>query len=134
MKIIFTFVAFVLLMFVISFSFAVRNAIGFEVEPMPPEVRKELQQNSESFMAAKPIECTFNQEIIKEYVKNTGEEPLAKGQSYVTDGTEVYLIEVMLYVNLKQKTFSIFEVYPDGSACLSLQANNLDIFSFGLNT
>ena len=134
MKIIFTFVAFVLLMFVISFSFAVRNAIGWEVEPMPPEVRKELQEQSESFMAAKPIECTFDETIIKEYIKNTGEEPLAKAVTYMTDGTEVYQVQVMLYVNLAQKTFSVFEVYPDGSACLSLQANKLDIFSFGLST
>jgi len=134
MKIIFTFVAFVLLMFVISFSFAVRNAIGFEVEPMPPEVRKELEEQSESFMAAKPIECTFDETIIEEYIKNTGEEPLAKAITYMTDGTEVYQVQVMLYVNLAQKTFSVFEVYPDGSACLSLQANKLDIFSFGLST
>jgi hypothetical protein len=71
---------------------------------------------------------------VKNHIKATGEEPLAKAQAWVTDGTEVYQVEVMLYVNLAQKTFSVFEVYPDGSACLSLQANNLDIFSFGLNT
>jgi len=132
MKIIFTFVAFILLMFVVSFSFAVRNAIGWEVVEIPePAIEEQVE---DSFMAAKPIECTFDETIIEEYIKATGEEPLAKAQAWVTDGTEVYQVEVMLYVNLAQKTFSVFEVYPDGSACLSLQANNLDIFSFGLST
>jgi hypothetical protein len=132
MKIIFTFVVFILLMFVVSFSFAVRNAIGWEVVEIPqPTIEEQVEG---SFMAAKPIECTFDETIIEEYIKATGEEPLAKAQAWVTDGTEVYQVEVMLYVNLAQKTFSVFEVYPDGSACLSLQANNLDIFSFGLNT
>lgn len=119
-------------MFAVSFSFAVRNAIGWEVVDIPEPTIEESVEGS--FMAAKPIECTFDETIIKEYIKTTGEEPLAKGQSYMTDGNEVFLVEVMIYVNLKQKTFSVFEVYPDGSACLSIQANNLDIFSFGLNT
>jgi len=132
MRTVLTIIFVIIFMWIVAFSFAVRNAMGWEVVDIPePTIEEQVEG---SFMAAKPIECTFDETIIKEYIKNTGEEPLAKAITYMTDGTEVYQVQVMLYVNLKQKTFSVFEIYPDGSACLSLQANKLDIFSFGLST
>ena len=130
MKTVLTIVAVIIFMWIVAFSFAVRNTLAWEVVEAPEIVNEE---NMETFMAAKPIECTFDQTIIEEYIDNTGEEPFARGQAYVTNGLEVYEVEVLIYLNLEQQTFSIFEVYPDGSACLSLQSNKVEIFTFGLN-
>ena len=130
MKTVLTIVAVVIFLWIIAFSFAVKNVRGWELAEAPEIVNED---DMETFMAAKPIECTFDQTIIEEYIENTGEQPFARGQAYVTNGLEVYEVEVLVYLNLEQQTFSIFEVYPDGSACLSLQANKVEIFTFGLN-
>tara|TARA_R100000084_G_C4631677_1_gene138706 strand:- start:209 stop:604 length:396 start_codon:yes stop_codon:yes gene_type:complete len=130
MKTVLTIVAVVIFLWIIAFSFAVKNVRGWELVETPEIVNED---DMETFMAAKPIECTFDQTIIEEYIENTGEQPFARGQAYVTNGLEVYEVEVLVYLNLEEQTFSIFEVYPDGSACLSLQANKVEIFTFGLN-
>ena len=123
MRTVLTIVAMIIFLWVIAFSFAVRNVMAWE--------RIEIMHD-ESFLSAKPVECTFDKEMIEAHIKRMGEVPLGTAKTVMSNGTDVFDVEVRFYANFDAKTISIFEVFPDGSVCLTLQAENLIILPYGI--
>ena len=112
-----------IILFVIAFSFAVKNAVGFETIEVP-----------DTFLSAKPVECTFNKDMRKEHVETLGEKLLATAKTMMATGNGVIYVEVSLYANPHAKTLSIFELFSAGSICLTLQSDNLLMLPYGIVT
>ena len=90
MRTVLTIVAMIIFLWVIAFSFAVRNVMAWE--------RIEIMHD-ESFLSAKPVECTFDKEMIEAHIKRMGEVPLGTAKTVMSNGTDVFDVEVRFYAN-----------------------------------